>query len=179
MSDVAQPKCRCWYRTFLRWFVCACALILVAGSLSYFIYRVNVQLSALGMSQIVVAVLFSLFLSFFLSFMGAIRSRSSVGERLAVHTVLLAIVSCPLVFVYGLVEHGKPLAAFYGGGGSGVVSAYEAFFVWALCLIYLIIQMTLVHYDSLHREANLIVGGSLAVVGWARPMAFFAIAIGE
>ena len=53
-----------------------------------------------------------------------------------------------------------------------MVSAYEAILVLALCLISLIIQMMLVHYDSLHREATLIVGGSLAVVGILLPKMF-------
>ena len=101
--------------------------------------------------------------------MGMISSKRSIWQQCAVLAVLLAIVSCSLAFVYDCIGHGKPLATFYGGGGSGVVSAYEIFLVWALCLIAWIIQMTLVHYDSLQREATLIVGGSLAVVGILLP----------
>ena len=121
------------------------------------------------MLQITVLVFGSLFLPLILSSMGMVSSKHSIREQCAVLVVLLAVVSCTLAFAYDCIGRGKPLAIFYGGGGSGVVSAYEVILVWAICLIALIIQMTLVHYDSLHREANLIVGGSLAVVGILLP----------
>ena len=101
--------------------------------------------------------------------MGMVSSKRSLWEQCAVLAVLLAIVSCSLAFVYDCIGLGKPLAAFYGVGGAGVVSAYEAILVLALCLISLIIQMILVHYDSLQREVTLIIGGSLAVVGILLP----------
>ena len=104
-----------------------------------------------------------------MSMIGSVVSNHSFREQITVQAVLLAIVSCPLAFAYDLVESGKPLATFYGGGGAGVVSAYEAILVLAICLISLITQMMLVHYDSLHREVTLIVGGSLAVVGILLP----------
>ena len=121
------------------------------------------------MLQITVVVFGSLFLLLILSSMGMVSSKHSIWEQCTVLVVLLAVVSCTLAFAYDCIGRGKPLAIFYGGGGSGVVSAYEVILVWAICLIALIIQMTLVHYDSLHREANLIVGGSLAVVGILLP----------
>lgn len=121
------------------------------------------------MLQITVVVFGSLFLPLILSSMGMVSSKHSIREQCAVLVVLLAVVSCTLAFAYDCIGSGKPLAIFYGGGGSGVVSAYEVILVWVICLIALIIQMTLVHYDSLHREANLIVGGSLAVVGILLP----------
>lgn len=169
MRKVAQSKCRCWDRTFLRWFVFVVAIVTIAGSLARFCFSLNAQLSGQGALQIIALVFGSLFLSLIMSSMGMISSKRSLWEQCAVLAVLLAIVSCSLAFVYDCIGLGKPLATFYGGGGSGVVSAYEIFLVWALCLIASIIQMTLVHYDSLHREATLIAGGSLAVVGILLP----------
>ena len=158
MSNAAQSKSRCWFRTFFRWFVFVVAIATTAGSLARFCFSLNTQLSGKGMLQITVVVFGSLFLLLILSSMGMVSSKHSIWEQCAVLVVLLAVVSCTLAFAYDC-----------GGGGSGVVSAYEVILVWAICLIALIIQMTLVHYDSLHREANLIVGGSLAVVGILLP----------
>ena len=172
MGNVAQSKRRCWYRTFLRWFVFVVAIVTIAGSLARLCFSLNERLSGQGMSQITVQVFGPLVISLILSSIGTIRSKRSFWAQCAVLAVLLAIVSCSLAFVYDCIGHGKPLATFYGGGGSGVVSAYEVILVWAICLIALIIQMTLVHYDSLQREANLIVGGSLAVVGILLPKLF-------
>ena len=169
MSNAAQSKSRCWFRTFFRWFVFVVAIATTAGSLARFCFSLNTQLSGKGMLQITVVVFGSLFLPLILSSMGMVSSKHSIWEQCAVLVVLLAVVSCTLAFAYDCIGRGKPLAIFYGGGGSGVVSAYEVILVWAICLIALIIQMTLVHYDSLHREANLIVGGSLAVVGILLP----------
>ena len=169
MSNAAQSKSRCWFRTFFRWFVFVVAIATTGGSLARFCFSLNTQLSGKGMLQITVVVFGSLFLPLILSSMGMVSSKHSIWEQCAVLVVLLAVVSCTLAFAYDCIGRGKPLAIFYGGGGSGVVSAYEVILVWAICLIALIIQMTLVHYDSLHREANLIVGGSLAVVGILLP----------
>ena len=169
MSKVAQSKCHCWGRTFLRWFVFVVALVTIAASLARFCFSSNERLSGQGMPQIAVQVFGPLILSLFMSFIGTISSKRSCWEQCAVLVVLLAVVSCTLAFVYDLLGPGEPLATFYGGGGAGVVSAYEAILVWAICLIALIIQMVLVHSDSLYREANLIVGGSLAVVGILLP----------
>ena len=172
MSDVAQPKCRCWYRTFLRWFVLVCAGFVIAGSLNWFHNSLKGQLSGQGAGAVTAVVVCVLLLSLGMSMIGSVVSNHSFWEQITVQAVLLAVVSCPLAFAYNLVESGKRLATFYGGGGAGVVSAYEAILVLALCLISLIIQMMLVHYDSLHREATLIVGGSLAVVGILLPKMF-------
>ena len=169
MSNVAQSKCRCWLRTFLRWFVFASAVILAAGSLVRFYFSLNAQLSAQSVGQVFITAFVTLFMPCGMSMIGSVLSKHSIREQCAVLAVLLAIVSCSLAFVYDCIGRGKPLATFYGGGGSGVVSAYEVFLVWALCSIALIIQMLLVHYDSLHREVTLIVGGSLAVVGILLP----------
>jgi hypothetical protein len=141
----------------------------IAGSLNWFHNSLKGQLSGQGAGAVTAAVICVLLLSLGMSMIGSVVSKHSIREQCAVLAVLLAIVSCSLAFVYDCIGRGKPLATFYGGGGSGVVSAYEAFLVWALCLIASIIQMTLVHYDSLHREATLIVGGSLAVVGILLP----------
>lgn len=169
MSNIAQSKCRCRLRTFLRWFVMVFAGSVIAGSLNWFHNSLKGQLSGQGAGAVTAAVICVLLLSLGMSMIGSVVSKHSIREQCAVLAVLLAIVSCSLAFVYDCIGRGKPLATFYGGGGSGVVSAYEAFLVWALCLIASIIQMTLVHYDSLHREATLIVGGSLAVVGILLP----------
>lgn len=169
MSKVAQSKCHCWGRTFLRWFVFVVALVTIAASLARFCFSLNERLSGQGALQIAVLVFGSLFLSLIMSSMGMISSKRSSWEQSAVLAVLLAIVSCSLAFVYDCIGGGEPLAVFYGVGGAGVVSTYEAILVLALCLISLIIQMILVHYDSLHREVTLIIGGSLAVVGILLP----------
>ena len=169
MSNAAQSKCRFRFRTFLRWFVFVVAVTIAVGSLIRFNLSLNEQLSGKGVLQITVLVFGSLFLPLILSSMGMISSKRSCWEQCAVLAVLLAIVSCALAFAYDCIGRGKPLAIFYGGGGSGVVSAYEMILVWAICLIALIIQMTLVHYDSLHREVTLIIGGCLAVVGILLP----------
>ena len=169
MSNVALPKCRCRLRTFLRWFVFVVAIVTIAGSLARFYFSLNAQLSGQGAGAVTAAVICVLLLSFGMSMIGSVLSKHSIREQCAVLAVLLAIVSCSLAFVYDCIGRGKPLATFYGGGGSGVVSAYEVFLVWAICLISLITQMMLVHYDSLHREVTLIVGGSLAVVGILLP----------
>lgn len=121
------------------------------------------------MGAVTAVVVCVLVLSLGMSMIGSFVSNHSFWEQITVQAVLLAIVSCPLAFAYDLVESGKPLATFYGGGGAGVVSAYEALLVLAICLFSLSTQMMLVHYDSLNREANLIVGGSLAVVGILLP----------
>lgn len=121
------------------------------------------------MGAVTAVVVCVLVLSLGMSMIGSVVSNHSFWEQITVQAVLLAIVSCPLAFAYDLVESGKPLATFYGGGGAGVVSAYEALLVLAICLFSLSTQMMLVHYDSLHREATLIVGGSLAVVGILLP----------
>lgn len=172
MSNVAQSKCRCRDRPFLRSFVFASAVILASGSLVRFCFSLNERLSGQGTSQIAVQVFGPLGLSLIMSFIGTIRSKRSFWEQCAVLAVLLAVVSCTLAFVYDLLGPGEPLATFYGGGGSGVVSAYEAILVWGICLISLIIQMILVHCDSLNREAKVIGGGSLAVVGILLPKLF-------
>lgn len=169
MNNVAQSKYRRWYRTFLRWFVLVVAIFTIAGSLARFYFSLNAQLSGQSMGQVATVTIGALFMPCGMSMIGSVLSKHSIREQCTVLAVLLAIVSCSLAFVYDCIGRGKPLATFYGGGGSGVVSAYEAFLVWALCLIASIIQMTLVHYDSLHREATLIVGGSLAVVGILLP----------
>lgn len=169
MSGVAQSRYRRWYRTFLRWLVFVVAIGTIAGSLAHFCFSLNAQLSGQSMGQVATVTIGVLFVPCGMSMIGSFLSKHSIREQCAVLAVLLAIVSCTLAFVYDLLGPGKPLATFYGGGGSGVVSAYEVILVWALYLIASIIQMTLVHYDSLHREATLIVGGSLAVVGIVLP----------
>ena len=169
MSNAAQSKYRYWGRTFLRWFVFVVAVVAIAGSLARFCFSLNERLSGQGALQIAVLVFGSLFLSLIMSSMGMISSKRSSWEQCVVLAVLLAIVSCSLSFVYDCIGGGEPLAVFYGVGGAGVVSTYEAILVLALCLISLIIQMILVHYDSLHREVTLIIGGSLAVVGILLP----------
>lgn len=169
MSNAAQPKYRFRFRTFLRWFVFVVAIATIAGSLARFCFSLNTQLSGQSMGQVATVTFGVLFMPCGMSLIGSVLSKHSIREQSAVLAVLLAIVSCALAFAYDCIGRGKPLATFYGGGGSGVVSAYEVFLVWALCLIASIIQMTLVHYDSLHREATLIVGGCLAVVGILLP----------
>lgn len=169
MSNVAQSKYRRGGRTFLRWFVFMGAIVTIAASLARFYFSLNAQLSGQSVGQVASVTFVVLFMPCGMSMIGSVLSKRSIREQCAVLAVLLAIVSCSLAFVYDCIVPGKPLATFYGGGGSGVVSAYEVFLVWALCLIASIIQMTLVHYDSLHREATLIVGGSLAVVGILLP----------
>lgn len=169
MSNAAQSKCRFRFRTFLRWFVFVVAIATTAGSLARFCFSLNTQLSGQSVGQVATVTFGLLFMPCGISMIGSFLSKHSIREQCAVLAVLLAIVSCSLAFVYDCIGGGKPLATFYGGGGSGVVSAYEAFLVWALYLIASTIQMTLVHYDSLHREATLIVGGSLAVVGILLP----------
>ena len=169
MSNVAQSRYRRWYRTFLRWFVFVVAIGTIAGSLARFCFSLNAQLSGQSMGQVATVTFGALFMPCGMSMIGSVLSKHSVREQCAVLAVLLAVASCTLAFVYDCIGRGRPLATFYGGGGSGVVSAYESFLVWALCLFALIIQMTLVHYDSLHREVTLIVGGSLAVVGILLP----------
>lgn len=169
MSNVAQSKCRFRFRAFLRWFVFVVAIVTIAGSLARFCFSLNAQLSGQGAGAVTAAVICVLLLSFGMSMIGSVLSKHSIREQCAVLAVLLAIASCSLAFVYDCIGRGKPLATFYGGGGSGVVSAYEVFLVWAICLISLITQMMLVHYNSLHREVTLIVGGSLAVVGILLP----------
>ena len=153
----------------MRWFVFVGAIVTIAGSLARFCFSLNAQLSGQGTLQITALVFGSLFLSLIMSSIGMISSKRSLWEQCAVLAVLLAIVSCSLAFVYDCIGLGKPLAAFYGVGGAGVVSAYEAILVLALCMICLIIQMILVHNDSLQREVTLIIGGSLAVVGILLP----------
>lgn len=169
MSNVAQSRYRRWYRTFLRWFVFVVAIVTIAGSLARFCFSLNAQLSGQSMGQVAIVTFGTLFMPCGMSMIGSVLSKHSVREQCAVLAVLLAVASCTLAFVYDCIGRGRPLATFYGGGGSGVVSAYESFLVWALCLFALIIQMTLVHYDSLHREVTLIVGGGLAVVGILLP----------
>lgn len=145
------------------------AVATIAGSLARFYFSLNAQLSGQSVGQVATVTFGLLFMPCGMSMIGSLLSKHSIREQCAVLVVLLAIVSCSLAFVYDCIGRGKPLATFYGGGGSGVVSAYESFLVWALYLIASFIQMTLVHYDSLHREATLIVGGSLAVVGILLP----------
>ena len=169
MSNVAQSKYRRGCRTFLRWFVLVCAGFVIAVSLNWFHNSLKGQLSGQGAGAVTAVVVCVLLLSLGMSMIGSVVSNHSFWELITVQAVLLAIVSCPLAFAYDLVESGKPLATFYGGGGAGVVSAYEALLVLAICLFSLCTQMMLVHYDSLHREATLIVGGSLAVVGILLP----------
>ena len=169
MSNAAQSKCRCRLRAFLRWFVFVVAVVAIAGSLARFYFSLNAQLSGQGAGAVTAVVVCVLVLSLGMSMIGSVVSNRSFWEQITVQAVLLAIVSCPLAFEYYLVETGKPLATFYGGGGAGVVSAYEALLVLAICLFSLSTQMMLVHYDSSNREANLIVGGSLAVVGILLP----------
>ena len=154
----------------MRWFVFVVAIVTIAGSLARFCFSLNAQLSGQGAGAVTAVVVCVLVLSLGMSMIGSVVSNHSFWEQITVQAVLLAIVSCPLAFAYDLVESGKPLATFYGGGGgAGVVSAYEALLVLAICLFSLSTQMMLVHYDSLNREANLIVGGSLAVVGILLP----------
>lgn len=141
----------------------------IAGSLARFCFSLNAQLSGQSMGQVATVTFGALFMPCGMSMIGSVLSKHSFREQCAVLAVLLAVVSCILEFVYDVLGPGEPLATFYGGGGSSIVSAYEAILVWAICLIASIIQMTLVHYDSLHREATLIVGGSLAVVGILLP----------
>lgn len=169
MSNAAQSKYRRGCRTFLRWFVLVFAGFVIVASLNWFHNSLKGQLSGQGAGAVTAVVVCVLVLSLGMSMIGSVVSNHSFWEQFTVQAVLLAIVSCPLAFAYNLVESGKPLATFYGGGGAGVVSAYEAILVFALCLISLIIQMMFVHYDSLQREVTLIVGGSLAVVGILLP----------
>lgn len=169
MRKVAQSKCLCGYRKILRWLVFVVAVVTIAGSLARFYFSLNAQLSGQGAGAVTAVVVCVLVLSLGMSMIGSFVSNHSFWEQITVQAVLLAIVSCPLAFAYDLVESGKPLATFFGGGGAGVVSAYEALLVLAICLFSLSAQMVLVHYDSLNREANLIVGGSLAVVGILLP----------
>lgn len=169
MSNVAQSKYRRGCRTFLRWFVLVFACFVIVVSLNWFHNSLKGQLSGQGVGAVTAVVVCVLVLSLGMSMIGSVVSNHSFWEQITVQAVLLAIVSCPLAFAYDLVESGKPLATFYGGGGAGVVSAYEALLVLAICLFSLSTQMMLVHYDSLHREATLIVGGSLAVVGILLP----------
>ena len=102
------------------------AVVTIAGSLARFYFSLNAQLSGQGAGAVTAVVVCVLVLSLGMSMIGSFVSNHSFWEQITVQAVLLAIVSCPLAFAYDLVESGKPLATFYGGGGAGVVSAYEA-----------------------------------------------------
>lgn len=172
MSNVAQSDCRCRYRKLLRWFVYSCALVLTIVSLFYFFNSLREQLSAQRAQTVAAVVVISLLLSLGMSIMGTVASKRSIREQLAVQLVLLAVVSGTLTVTYDWLRSGQSLASYYGGGGAGVVSGYEAILVFAICLLSFIVQMVLIHYESLDREAHLIVGGSLAIVGILLPKLF-------
>lgn len=169
MSNVAQSDCRCRYRKLLRWFVYSCALVLTIVSLFYFFNSLREQLSAQRAQTVAAVVVIGLLLSLGMSIMGTVASKRSIREQLAVQLVLLAVVSGTLTVTYDWLRSGQSLASYYGGGGAGVVSGYEAILVFAICLLSFIVQMVLIHYESLDREAHLIVGGSLAIVGILLP----------
>ena len=115
MSDVAQPKCRCWYRTFLRWLVFVVAIVTIAGSLARFCFSLNAQLSGQSMGQVATVTFGALFMPCGMSMIGSVLSKHSFREQCAVLAVLLAVVSCILAFVYDVLGPGEPLATFYGG----------------------------------------------------------------
>ena len=169
MRKVAQSKCLCGYRKFLRWFVCSFVLVLNVVSLFYFFNSLRAQLSAQRAQTVAAVVAICLLLSLSMSIMGTVASKRPFREQVAVQAVALAVVSCPLAMTYDWLGRGQPLASFYGGGGAGVVSGYEAILVLAICLLSFIVQMVLIHYEFLDRGATVIVGGSLAIVGILLP----------
>ena len=164
MSEDVKFSCACGMNKFLRWFTFVCALGVSIVALWCFQSRLRTQFFGrelwLLLGELLAPVVLSSTFSFTIFRSGKRSGWAEVSAVLLMLATFLSVFS----FAYSFLS-GQSLATFYGGGQSGVLSVYEAMFVWLICLVAIIIQLSLINYDRLYRQANLIVGGSLAVVG--------------
>ena len=164
MSDDVEINCTCGLNKFLRWFTFVCALGVSIVALWCFQSRLRTQFFGRELSLLLGELLTPVILSFTFSFTIFRSGKRSGWAEVSTVLLMLATFLSVFSFAYSFLS-GQSLATFYGGAQSGVLSVYEAMFVWLICLVAIIIQLSLINYDRLYRQANLIVGGSLAVVG--------------
>lgn len=91
-------------------------------------------------------------------------------RRLCVTMQLLAFAILVTIFrsVFDVLG-GEGLAFSIGTPTSGVVSVYEVFFMWALFLVGVGIQITLISNEARRAEMNMLHGGVLVIVGILLP----------
>lgn len=164
MGEDTRFNCTCGWQKFLRRFICVCALGASIVALWFFQSRLRSQFFGRDLWVLFGELLAPIVLSFIFSFMIFRSGKRSGWAELSTVLLMLAVFLSVFSFAYSFLS-GESLATFYGEGQSGVLSVYEAMFVWLICLVAIIIQLSLMNYDRLYRQANLIVGGSLAVVG--------------
>ena len=164
MSEDVEFNCTCGLNKFLRWFTFVCALGVIIVALWCFQSRLRTQFFGRELSLLLGELLAPIILSSTFSFTIFRSGKRSGWAEVSAVLLMLAVFLSVFSFAYSFLS-GQSLATFYGGGQSGVLSVYEAMFVWLICLVAIIIQLSLINFDRLYRQANFIVGGSLAVVG--------------
>lgn len=91
-------------------------------------------------------------------------------RRLCVTMQLLALTILLTIFrsVFDVLG-GEALAFSVGASASGVVSVYEAFFIWALFVVGSGLQIALISNEARRSEINMLHGGVLIIVGILLP----------
>lgn len=164
MGEDTKLNCTCGWKKFLRRFTFVCALGASIVALWFFQSRLRSQFFGRDLWVLFGELLAPVVLSFVFSLMIFRSGKRSGWAEVSTVLLMLAVFLSVFSFAYSFLS-GDSLATFYGEGQSGVLSVYEAMFVWLICLVAIIIQLSLINYDRLYRQANVIVGGSLAVVG--------------
>ena len=161
---VGDCQCRAWVRRAL----VACVIAVVVLVLVLLYAQLSTELSGQKLRRVFVVILASITPAYILSVTIGCASKRSGWANFLAETVLLAVLFLVFLFVFTILS-GQTQATFYGDEHSGVLSAYETFFVWTICAVGISAQLLLVASDRFYHQASLITGGSLVMIGIFMP----------
>lgn len=146
----------------------ACVIAVVVLVLVLLYAQLSTELSGQKLRRVFVVILASITPAYILSVTIGCASKRSGWASFLAETVLLAVLFLVFLFVFTILS-GQTQATFYGDEHSGVLSAYETFFVWTICAVGISAQLLLVASDRFYHQASLITGGSLVMIGIFMP----------
>lgn len=146
----------------------ACVIAVVVLVLVLLYAQLSTELSGQKLRRVFVVILASITPAYILSVTIGCASKRSGWANFLAETVLLAVLFLVFLFVFTILS-GQTQATFYGDEHSGVLSAYETFFVWTICAVGISAQLLLVASDRFYHQASLITGGSLVMIGIFMP----------
>ena len=146
----------------------ACVIAVVVLVLVLLYGQLSTELSGQNLRRWFVVILASITPAYILSVTIGCASKRSGWANFLAETALLAVLFLVFLFVFTILS-GQTLATFYGEEHSGVLSTYEAFFVWMICAVGISAQLLLVASDRFYHQASLITGGSLVMIGIFMP----------
>ena len=161
---VGDCQCRAWVRRVL----VACVIAVVVLVLALLYGQLSTELSGQNLRRAFVVILASITPAYILSVTIGYASKRSGWATFLAATVLVAVLFLVFLCVF-MILSGQTLATFYGEEHSGVLSTYEAIFVWMICAVGISAQLLLVASDRFYHQASLITGGSLVMIGIFMP----------